>query len=78
LVECGIKANPMKAVERVARQKTPEEIEALGLGEIPDHGQDEAETKLGHLCEIQADEVYSVLELKKSSSRQIRGLKKRC
>ena len=62
----------------MARQKTPEEIEALGLGEIPDHGQDEAETRLGHLCEIQADEVYSVLELKKSSSRQIRGLKKRC
>ncbi len=66
----------MKAVERVARQKTPEEIEALGLGEIPDHGQDEAETRLVHLREIQADEVYSVL--KKSLSRQIRDLKKRC
>ena len=35
----------MEAVERVARQKTPEEIEALGIGEG-------AETKLGHFCEI--------------------------
>jgi hypothetical protein len=66
----------MEAVERVARQTTPEEIEALGLGEISDHGQDEAETRLVHLREIQADEVYSVL--KKSLSRQIRDLKKRC
>lgn len=66
----------MEAVERVARQTTPEEIEALGLGEISDHGQDEAETRLLHLREIQADEVYSVL--KKSLSRQIRDLKKRC
>ena len=66
----------MEAVERVARQTTPEEIEALGLGEISDHGQDEAETRLVHLREIQGDEVYSVL--KKSLSRQIRDLKKRC
>jgi integrase len=72
----GIKTNPMDAVDRVANQITAEDLEALALGEIVDYGEDEPETKPGHLRKIQPDEVYSTLELKKIIEAASPGLEK--
>jgi integrase len=72
----GIKANPLETVERLVTRKTPNEIEALSLGEIADHGEDRPEPKLGALREIQPGEVYTTLELKKIVNGAAPGLEK--
>jgi integrase len=72
----GVKINPLEMVERFSTRKTPEEIEALALGEIADHGEDQAEAKPGALRQIQPGEVYTALELKKIIEAAIPGLEK--
>src|SRR5215831_3279606 len=61
----GVKNNPVLDVEKAKDQTTPEEIEALALGEIEDRGEDHPEEKAGTLRAIGADEVYSAAELKR-------------
>jgi hypothetical protein len=61
----GVKKNPVAEVERCRDRITPEEIEALAMGEIADHGEDHPTEKAGVLRAIRADEVFSAAELKR-------------
>jgi len=72
----GINVNPLETVERLSTLATPEEIEARALGEIPNHGEDQPEGKPGTLREIQPNEVYSTLELKKIIEASQPGLER--
>ena len=72
----GVRSNPVDSVTRRVDRMTPEEIEALALGEIPDIGQDHPETKRGTLRAIRPDEVHSALELRQILEAASPGLEK--
>jgi integrase len=61
----GIPYNPVEQITRLADDTTPEQDEALALGRIADYGNDRPEIKPGALRQIQPDEVYSSLELRR-------------
>jgi integrase len=74
--EFGVAQNPVELVTSLADQITPEEEEALALGKIADHGNDQPDTKPGVLRQIQPDEVYSSVELGQIIENANPGLEK--
>jgi integrase len=74
--EHDVKLNPMDKVKRLKHRSAPEDMEALALGEIADHGEDAPEEKPGTLRAIRPDEVYSALELKKIIDASTPGLER--
>jgi integrase len=61
----GIKNNPVVDVERLHSQVTPEEMEEMALGQIPDRGDDKPDEGEHSTRPIEPHEVYSAVELRK-------------